>query len=104
MRVPDVRPYVVIVIQPSDGYTEWWCRACKFGDGYLSGVGRVLDSVDGHVHARHQGDRVVLNIEQPLMTSRVWHFESTPKCRCRKSRVGSRAVCDGCNGIVSAHE
>lgn len=100
MGVPDLRATAVILIESEDSYVTWWCRSCKFGDSYISGLGRVLESVDSHVHDRHRGDRVILNIPQPLMTSRVWHFGSTPKCRCNVSLKSNRAICVKCNGVV----
>lgn len=96
-----MRPPAVILIQSEDSHVSWWCRACMYGDGFQSGVGRVLESVDCHVQAEHQGHRVTLNIAQQLLTSRVWHFESTPKCTCAWSSWSDRVVCDNCNGVVS---
>lgn len=100
MKAPDLEPRVVILITEERDYVTWWCRACKYGDMYQSGLGRVLESVDGHVHDRHQGQKVELNIPQHLMTSRVWHFESRGICRCAQAIVGDRILCDNCNGVT----
>ena len=80
--------------------------ACKYGDMYQSGLGRVLESVDGHVHDRHQGQKVELNIPQHLMTSRVWYFESRLKCDCPAYLLSEIRVLRGytlhmnCNGVM----
>lgn len=101
MKAPDARTRVVILVEREEAYISWWCRACRYGDGFESGVGRVLESVDVHVNGSHRDDLVTLNIPQQLLTSRVWHFESTPKCTCAWSSWSDRVVCDNCNGVVS---
>jgi hypothetical protein len=101
VKASELKVNVVVAITREDSYTAWWCRDCRYGDSYLSGVGRVLESVDQHVNERHRADMVFLTIPQKLMTSRVWYFESIGKCTCPQGFVGSRSVCVHCNGVVS---